>query len=98
MDTWPVKLMLLASSTHRHFDLNHLWTKQKDFAADAFVTLVETMQVISSLFLIHCVDLETRLDGYPLPPSLPSSSSSSLLPSLPLPHVRNKTATRPYKH
>ncbi len=29
----------------RHFDLNTLWTQQKEFSIDVFVTIVKTMQV-----------------------------------------------------
>lgn len=36
---------VVAGNEFRHFDLNHLWTQQKEFSIGIFVTIVKTMQV-----------------------------------------------------
>ena len=40
----PSTLYIHCTNPDRHFDLNELWTKKREFAAGVFVLIVETMQ------------------------------------------------------
>ena len=64
--------LVLYSCVCRHFDLNNLWTKQKEFAAGVFKTVIQTMQVrllVSLLLLTPAHPFPLLLPSPPPPPS-----------------------------